>query len=111
MQANDKEIKVLQKEIDRLKEVNDKQENKAEKEQKEQIEDKNKTVTEHPEKNKLEQKYCETAESLSIEENCQNTNVKCPIPTTNRYEALSSYVEESDINLSCESYRKYTKSD
>lgn len=42
------------------------------------------------------------AESLSMEKNCHNTNVKCLILTTNRYEALSSYIEESDINLSCE---------
>lgn len=46
-------IKVLKKEIDRLKEVKDNQGNKAEKEQKEQIEDKIKTVKEYPEKNKL----------------------------------------------------------
>lgn len=38
----------------------------------------------------------------TMEENCQNTNVKCLIPTTNIYEALSSYIEESDINVSCE---------
>lgn len=59
-------------------------------------------MKEHPEKNKKEQKYCEMAESPSMEENCQNTNVYCLIPTTNRYEELSSYIEESDMNSSCE---------
>lgn len=59
-------------------------------------------MKEHPEKNKKEQKYSEMAERPSMKENCQNTNVKCLIPTTNRYEVLSPYIEESDINLSCE---------
>ncbi|XP_061171041.1 uncharacterized protein LOC133180580 [Saccostrea echinata] len=91
MGKKEEKIKELKKEISRLKE--DKKENKNEKEQQKE--------------NKNEEKDNEM--NVMLEE---NTSVKCLIPTANRYEALSTDVEEPGAmhqtrsDISCEMPKK-----